>query len=373
MRRQRLLALAFFSVTASLASRWQSGQVWLGPRGRHVFARSRVHHPEHAGTEALRRREVIGSIGSGSLLAAAAGAATPACAEVFPRISRVSLSERFKPGSIVLENPRFGPLAPPVPSQCVFPEWLFGEWQVKSRQRSFAEPLGGRFLEEEVRKALRADMDGEVLQWKSRFYLPPPEELNPSTIGADSNLLKVVNDPERAQRRPSMPLASELSGNSVVQYRAFNAAQEVQAFLGVRGLEVLAQADPRVQPLKIVVAFPVDADDSVQTISLRLDASGVEADGDSFISSELFRQEVATNGIVENVGDYEVLNRFTLLDDIRGTATVQNRVVQYLVPGDALYEEAAGRGVSLLDYEWNLTRVNSCIQTPYGPQCRTLV
>jgi len=322
----------------------------------------------------LSRRQMVHGVASG-IAASAWGVPTTASSEDL--LAWGTLRERLQPGIAELRNPRLGPLAPPLPSRSAYPDWLFGEWQVKSRQKGFAELLEAKFLQEEIRQALRTD-DGKVLEWKSRYYLPAPEELDPELNLPSSPLgtSTVAYQPEtvgRPARPPPLPLASEVGGRSVVQFRAFNAAQEVQAFLGVQGLEVMAVADPRVQPVTVVVAYPVDKDDSVQTIRLRLDACGVEEDGNSFTSSELFRQEVATNGIVESVGDYEVLNRYTLIDEVRGLAMVQNRVVQYLVPGDALFDESRGRAVSLLDYEWNLTRVRSCIETPYGVQCRTQV
>mmetsp|Transcript_31374 Transcript_31374/g.57596 ORF Transcript_31374/g.57596 Transcript_31374/m.57596 type:complete len:393 (-) Transcript_31374:35-1213(-) len=348
--------------------------VWL-----HLAKHQHRPHPQHQRQDRLwrpdlSRRQMMHGAGSG-IATVAWGAPGAASSEVFPTWG--TLSDRLKPGIAELRNPRLGPLAPPVPSRSAYPDWLFGEWQVRSRQKGFAELLEAKFLQEDIREALRTD-DGKVLEWKSRYYVPAPEELDPE-LNAPSTPLgtsTVAYEPIAASkplRPPPLPLASEVAGRSVVQFRAFNAAQEVQAFLGVQGLEVMAVADPRVQPVTIVVAYPVDKDDSVQTIKLRLDACGVEEDGNSFTSSELFRQVVATNGIVESVGDYEVLNRYTLVDEVRGVAIVQNRVVQYLVPGDALYDESRGRAVSLLDYEWNLTRVRSCIETPYGVQCRTQV
>ena len=103
------------------------------------------------------------------------------------------------------------------------------------------------------------------------------------------------------------------------------------------------------------------------TVSLQLEGSVAEQDGEDFISSELFRQVVSTEGFVDSVGHFEVLNCYTPLAP--GEVKVQNRVAKYLVEGDPLYDDAKSQAVSWLDYNWHLQRLKTCIDTPYGEQC----
>jgi len=74
-------------------------------------------------------------------------------------------------------------------------------------------------------------------------------------------------------------------------------------------------------------------------------------------------------GDIDSVGDFEVINSYHLVDETLGHITVRNRVVKFLVPGDPLYDQAKGGAVSWLDYEWDMLRTHTCINTPYGPQC----
>ncbi|CAK0877888.1 unnamed protein product [Prorocentrum cordatum] len=108
----------------------------------------------------------------------------------------------------------------------VYPSWLFGEWEVRSRPVAFGEPLGARFVDAETRRAIRGDVEaGAEVAWRSRFYW----------AGA--------------------PAAAP---GPVVQFRAFNAAQEVRAFLGRGGRQVIGEGDPRERPVRVLVAYPVE-------------------------------------------------------------------------------------------------------------------
>lgn len=254
-----------------------------------------------------------------------------------------------------------------------FPGWLFGEWEVCSRPVAYGEPLGPRFVDENTKAAIREDFSsadtaassGDVtaaneLHWKARYYwdyLDKATEVEATDFPSGFLL--------------AMPALAADSG--VVQFRAFNAGEELKAFLKQPVPRLIADADPRVQPLQINVSFPIEEEEEefIRTVSLKLEASKTQQyAGNEFVSSELFRQVVSTEGEIDSVGDFEVLNAYTFLS--AGHVTVQNRVAKYLVPGDPLFEEAGNQAVSWLDYSWDLRRTKTCIGTPYGEQCADL-
>eukprot|EP00930_Biecheleria_cincta_P037063 TRINITY_DN25417_c0_g1_i1.p1 TRINITY_DN25417_c0_g1~~TRINITY_DN25417_c0_g1_i1.p1 ORF type:complete len:357 (+),score=63.93 TRINITY_DN25417_c0_g1_i1:67-1137(+) len=260
-----------------------------------------------------------------------------------------------------LLNPRRGSIPGSTEKPNAYPSWLFGEWEVRSKPRAFAEPLGPRFVDAETRAALREDFAiGKELVWRSRFYWAALDE---------------TGTPKRRQRTSASDWAltvrapAQADPPGVVQYRAFNAAQEVRAFLGQTEAQVIADADPREQPLQVLVAFPVQEGDeeAVRTVRLQLASAYSERAGTNFTSSELFRQVVLTEGEVDTVGDFEVLNSYHLVDPDR--IVVRNRVAKYLVPGDPLFDEAADAAVSYTDYDWDMRRLGNCVDTPYGEQC----
>jgi len=292
-----------------------------------------------------------------------------------PRSSKAAmlpLARRLDDSGSQLLNPRRNmPVEAPSPAPSTYPGWLFGEWQLRVRPVSFAEPLGERFVDPDTHKAIREDFArGETaagssesggpgsrgLGWRSRFYAPLPEELL-SAGGASTS-----------------SRAGGIGIGKVVQFRAFNAAQEVRAFLGRDPPPVLTQSDPRARPLVVDLIYPVGSEqgeEALQKIQISLEASSAEAEGDSAVSSELLRQTVTTDGEVESVGDFEVITAYNALSDSHVTARC--RIVQYLVPGDKLYSEADGHAVSLIDYDWDMQRLSTCIETPFGEQCRQAV
>ncbi|CAJ1357971.1 unnamed protein product [Effrenium voratum] len=250
----------------------------------------------------------------------------------------------------------------PSPSEAksvTYPSWLFGEWEVCARPVAFSEPLGERFLDESTKEAIREEFKQKQseLRWRSRFYwesLDTGPEPEPFEIPGGFLLAAY---------------AAECKG-PVVQFRAFNAGQEVKAFLKQRIPRVIAVSDPHEQPLQISVYYPIEQEEEefIRTVSLRLETCQLQRlSASSFVSSELFRQVISTEGEIDSVGDFEVINSYTLLEP--GHVTVKNRVAKYLVPTDSLFEESAGRAVSCLDYSWDLRRLQTCIETPYGEQC----
>eukprot|EP00913_Durusdinium_trenchii_P021552 g20254.t1 len=94
----------------------------------------------------------------------------------------------------------------------------------------------------------------------------------------------------------------------------------------------------------------------IRTVSLKLEASAsatCDEEGDVFVSSELFRQVISTEGEIDSVGRFEVLNDPRRQTASSGVAyrrlspthiTVKNRVAKYLVPEDELYEESQNQG-----------------------------
>jgi len=279
---------------------------------------------------------------------------------------KIALGHRLGSG-MQLINPR-GSLQAAATELPLYPGWLFGEWSLEVQPVAFAEPLGARFVDNVTRDAIRQDFGdkAKVLKWRSRFYSPTSEEFAAFAVSTDEETAS-----SNAQFQPAVRAdtsrRSIVGPDPVVQHRAFNAANEVRAFLGSDSPEVLTSADPRAVPMVVRIAFPIDDGESVQGIELSLDASSAESAEDNFISSELFRQTVSTNGEVESIGDFEVINAYQFVSD--EIVRVKNRVVKYLVPGDELYKEAANIGVSLTDYDWIMRRVSTCIQTPYGRQC----
>lgn len=277
-------------------------------------------------------------------------------------LSSGALKERLQ--NAKLKCPSWG-----ISSSPSFPGWLFGEWEVCSRPVAYGEPLGSRFVDENTKAAIREDFTNEQtsstpsqsaeLRWKARYYWDYLDQASEIPDLPSGFLL-------------AMPvLAAEVQGSQggVVQFRAFNAGEELKAFLKQPVPRVIADADPHVQPLQINVSFPIEEEEEefIRTVSLKLEASKTQYNGQEFVSSELFRQVVSTEGEIDSVGDFEVLNAYTLQSP--GHVTVQNRVVKYLVPGDPLFEEAGNQAVSWLDYAWDLRRTKTCIGTPYGEQC----
>lgn len=273
------------------------------------------------------------------------------------------LSQRLSPEA-ALRNPR---LLWGDEEVAAYPGWLFGEWEISSRPLAFREPLGPRFLDDATRAGIREEFEGteaaKPLKWKSRFYwqaLDQTGEVRPRAPSFPSGLLLAL---------PSLA-ASCL--DKVVQYRAYNAGQEISAFLKQSVPRVVAEADPRVQPLQISVSFPVETEDEelIRSVTLKLEACRTQqVQQTEFISSELFHQKIFTDGELDSEGDFEVLNAYTLLEP--GRVAVRNRVAKYLIPADDLYKEADSRAVSWADYEWELRRLSTCIDTPYGQECAT--
>uniref|UniRef100_A0A7S4WFW9 Uncharacterized protein n=1 Tax=Alexandrium monilatum TaxID=311494 RepID=A0A7S4WFW9_9DINO len=266
---------------------------------------------------------------------------------------------------------------------CTYPMSLFGEWEVRSTPVAFAEPLGQHFVDEDTRAAIRDDFAPgrrKELSWRARFYwasldaegVPLRRERGPGSVARSMPPFGVT---VAGPPTPSAPPAGRPGApGRVVQYRAFNAGQEVRAFLDQRVPRVISEADPKVQPLKVWIAFPVDEgmgedEEAIRTVTLRLDACSTEEGRGTFVSSELFRQTVSTEGQVDTVGDFEVINEYSFSDLERGRISVRNRVAKYLVPGDPLYHKAGGAAVSWLDYDWTMSRTGTCIDTPYGKQC----
>lgn len=285
-----------------------------------------------------------------------------------------------------------------------YPPWLFGEWEVTSVPVSYAEPLGPRFVDADTRAAVREDFDSEstdgkvpkakAISWRSRFYWASLDETGvplkrggqtrrgdsitqggSATASMPSFGVMVALPAEVATPRGTAAAAARQE--CVVQYRSFNAAQEVRAFLGQKVPRVLSDADPRARPLQVMVAYPVlEGDEEVpRVVRLSLDACSTEEGADEnsgkplFVSSETYRQVVSTNGEVDTVGDFEVINAYRLEEAGIARVSVRNRVVKYLVQGDELYKEAGDAAVSWLDYRWDMTRLKTCIETPYGEQC----
>lgn len=78
------------------------------------------------------------------------------------------------------------------------------------------------------------------------------------------------------------------------------------------------------------------------------------------------------------MADYEVMNRYSLMED--GFVRAQQRTAVYLEPRDQLYFQAGGQAVAVYDYELEMRRVaapadagpgvKGCVQTPKGfTQC----
>lgn len=368
--------------SSRVAAAFVATAAWAGAR-RSMKVRSRCQQ----GRCAVRHDRESPAWSRRGLLAAVAGTAAdpaPSLAEetqqqvVAPSsewlpLPGISLSQRLVSGA-VLRNPReAGEEKAPAP--CTYPGWLFGEWQLQVSPVTFAEPLGERFVDPETRKAIREDFtptgkspSGKRMSWRSRFYIPKQEELTGATEGA----VVAQQQPALAQGQGQMMPILQLD-SPVIQFRAFNAFQEMTAFLGPGAPPLITFADPRSRPLKVVMSFPVDIGPGeegappVCSVQLRLDACQAEVFGRAAISSELFRQTVTFNGEVESVGDFEVITAYQSVSDEKVRA--RSRIVKYLVPGDKLYEEAAGGAVSLVDYDWDMRRLSTCIATPVGSQC----
>eukprot|EP00929_Paragymnodinium_shiwhaense_P027272 TRINITY_DN16044_c0_g1_i2.p1 TRINITY_DN16044_c0_g1~~TRINITY_DN16044_c0_g1_i2.p1 ORF type:complete len:401 (-),score=68.54 TRINITY_DN16044_c0_g1_i2:351-1553(-) len=317
-------------------------------------------------------RRMLGLL-SGGLLAAYArrqpASALQQVVEVVRRPSPSSIVDRLRPDARLVV-PRNAEAQANAEKAVLYPSWLFGEWQVTSKPDTFAEPLGSRFVDPDTHKAVKEDFDSKKqVRWRSRYYWASLDErgqtMPRNRLEKASELYGLaVAGPPPQEEMPVLP-------GPVVQFRSFNAAQEVQAFLGESGSgNIISDADPRVHPLQVMVAFPVEGDEnSVRTVKLRMEGASTELGRDSFVSSELFRQVISTDGEVDSVGDYEIINEYKLLSGDGSRAAVRSRTVKYLVPGDELYEESKGRAVSWLDYDWDIERVKDCIDTPYGRQC----
>ncbi|CAE7294000.1 unnamed protein product [Symbiodinium natans] len=307
------------------------------------------------------RRQLCSAAG---LLLAALGRPRRASAGITaPSANEKDLAQRLSEEAS-LRNPRLLWGADEV---AAYPGWLFGEWEISSRPSAFREPLGSRFLDEATRSGIREDFEGNVpakpLRWKSRFYwetLDRTGEIRPRarTFPGSGILL-------------ALPALAESCPAKVVQFRAYNAGQEMSAFLKQGVPRVVADADPREKPLQISVSFPVTVEEDeelIRSVVLKLEASRTQQVQEiEFISSELFRQTIFTDGELDSSGDFEVINAYSLIEP--GRVAVRNRVAKYLIPSDDLYKEAAGQAVSWADYLWDLKRLSTCIDTPYGQQC----
>eukprot|EP00933_Yihiella_yeosuensis_P056497 TRINITY_DN55703_c0_g1_i1.p1 TRINITY_DN55703_c0_g1~~TRINITY_DN55703_c0_g1_i1.p1 ORF type:complete len:416 (+),score=83.42 TRINITY_DN55703_c0_g1_i1:29-1276(+) len=344
----------------------------------------KAHPMERRRVKAPSRRDYLAGSASALLaqsnpLAAAAEVETKEVQGAFswdpaePESESMSLARRLAK-SAKLINPRrrtsaadsanADEMVPAKPS--VYPAWLFGEWQNAVAPLRYEEPLGERFIDEDTRASVREDFraqkpSGERKRsdfgWQSRFYTPPPTEDVGGLSGVDLQTMMLGDRP-------------------VVQYRAFNAAQEVKAFMGSKAPAVLTQSDASQLPPVVVIRYEVlnDSEDAVgsqesllQTIRITLENSQVQASGDNAISSELLRQVVYTNGEVESIGEFEVITAYKFLSENHVRARC--RIAKYLVPGDTLYEEARSTAVSLVDYDWDMQRISTCISTPVGSQC----
>jgi hypothetical protein len=212
-----------------------------------------------------------------AVLAASAGVLLPmqqSSAVVVPPLSPRLDAKSLSPLSGFGVSSRAGELR--------YPSWLAGSWRVSNTIEQFTMPLGPALVDAFTRAVAEDDVDeAQTLQYTLRFMRVPP----PGKADEDED------EKEEEGAIGEFPVAQD---------RAFNAAQETDAFLGPDGGSVRG-CQYEVTPLHphgrlvLDVLDPPDEDGKRSSVSSRVELTfewvqwGV-ADSGAFVTSELVRQ-----------------------------------------------------------------------------------
>ena len=246
--------------------------------------------------------------------------------------------------------------APWDPKTIFYPDWMFGEWNVRSKLEGVLTPLGKDYVPPGFLAALESsESDASEYSYKLRFYKTLPDTL-------ENNL--------------RFGLGLGQPRGAVIADKAFNTMQMTDAFLGYSGAVSSVEFDVRNSPLRQTVTLSTLGPDFVplppRRLELFVNALSSEKEGeDIFQTSELARQVFITVNNVQ-VSDYDVLNEFKLVKD--GYITGRQRSLLYLQPQDPLFFKSSGKAVCVYDYGFTMARepvrgddpsgAEACVDTP---------
>jgi hypothetical protein len=262
--------------------------------------------------------------------------------------SRINNSE----GNVV--QPTY--LAPWDPKTIFYPDWTFGEWNVRSKLKGVLTPLGKEYVPPGFLAAMESSgSDASEYSYKLRFYKTLPDTL-------ENNL--------------RFGLGLGQPRGAVIADKSFNTMQMTDAFLGYSGAVSSVEYDVRNSPLRQTVTLSTLGPDLAplppRRLELFVNALSSEKEGETiFRTSELARQVFITVNNVQ-VSDYEVLNEFKLVKD--GYITGRQRSFLYLQPQDPLFFKSSGKAVCVYDYGFTMARepvgeddpsgAEACVDTP---------
>lgn len=235
------------------------------------------------------------------------------------------------------------------PKVIFYPDWMFGEWNVKSTLQGVLTPLGKDYVPPGFLEALDSESDTSEYSYKLRFYKTLPDT-------PENNLRFVLG---LGQPR-----------GAVIADKAFNTMQMTNAFLGYNGAVRNVEYDVRNSPLRQTVTLSTLGPDLAplppRRLELFINSLGLEKDGENvFRTSELARQVfISVNNV--QVSDYEVVNEYMLIKD--GSITGRQRSFLYLQPQDPLFFKSNGKAVCVYDYGFTMEREPAGGGDPVGAQ-----
>ena len=209
----------------------------------------------------------------------------------------------------------------------IFPDWMEGEWTIRSNIRGVVAPLGRKYLPtdlQRVRLGAISEADGvPPLQYNVRFVRRTSDN---SLVSDRENNLRSVQDASAGYAR----------------------VQKVE-FDGSTSLKVTYS------PFGPNGTFPGE---SRAEVFIQRRRQSDRANADRFAFAESTRTVLLAQGRSVTISDAETLNVFHRRAD---GIDCRQRVLRFLTPNPnsaegVLWQEARGRAVALLDYELRLSR-----------------
>ena len=213
-------------------------------------------------------------------------------------------------------------VAPPLNGDIELPAWLVGRWRVRSRLDGLNFPLGREFLSQAV----------PGVRMASILALP--------NIGnAPSFELEYSRSSNGGGVRPNWP---------------FNAKNTLEAFwpdAAVKAVEM-----PQRGRLMLQYQAPTRSSGVVvQNVNLQMCSSEGVLAGNDFFASDVFMQDNVEQGVRTF---YQILQTWKPSATDPNRVSSQQRIAAFLVPTDGKYFAAQGRPVALIDYSYELSRLD---------------
>lgn len=252
-------------------------------------------------------------------------------------------------------------------SDVFYPKWMAGEWEATTVLRSYAAPLGLKYL------AGPSGMQMDI----ARSTMAKEEERVGKIVGPYS-LKWVIVDGDGAGKIRQVPLDESFRSSRdpgdyrslpfVVEDRAFNTASRLNAFAGkdvvksveyveVGGANKMAYGDAPLPTTLTRYRGPAVAKFFSNSRGMESSSAwtGFEATRTLFARTDIDMPPVVTDSEV-----ITQLNPPELEDTVNGLSTVvvtgRVRIADYLTPNDALFFDARRKSVSISDYDIILCR-----------------